>query len=407
MKSQSNKPCIMHFLSMILIILTVNVSVKAAALYESQTSNVVNLNTRNFDTQITQTRAKNTVSFVHFYTKNDGKSKTYKKEIEAMSLEYDGMFKIAAIDCDEFKELCNKQEAREFPFFKIYPPLPAPTFPYEGEVKGKTIIASLGRYVDNKTVEVHSNNIETFTTEQANLPKIFLFTDKTGVPLIYKVLAVQFDKKMNFGVVRKEESTIISKYKITKFPTIMVIPVGAKKNEYYKGETKFKALFDFINIYSETFFKVGEDKTRASEETKADKPWLNEKLPELNAKSGADVCFKVDGIICVILVNNGKPEEKTISLMGELQNYLSPKIDRGIKYKFGWMNSETQTKFLTTTGVDSVPKLVLVNPGKRKRYFVSEEELNLSSMSAIFDKLASGDLRFKMFPENVFPDLSE
>lgn len=389
-----------------IIFLAITSSVNSA-LYEAQTSNVVNLNIRNFDTQITQTRAKNTVSFVHFYTKSDGKSRTYKKEIEAMSLEYDGMFKIAAIDCDEFRELCNKQEAKEFPFFKIYPPLPAPTFPYEGDVKAKSIISALGRYVDNKTVEVHSNNVDSFTNDQANLPKVFLFTDKTGVPLIYKVLAVQFDKKMNFGVVRKEESTITSKYKVTKFPTIMVIPVGAKKNDYYKGETKFKALFDFLNIYSETFFKVGEDKTRVSEETKADKPWLNEKLPELNAKSGSEVCFKVDGIICVVLVNNGKPEDKTVNLMGELQNYLSPKIDRGIKYKFGWMNSETQTKFLKTTGVDSVPKIVLINPGKRKRYFVSEEELNLESMTAIFDKLASGDLRFKMFPENVFPDLAE
>eukprot|EP00340_Litonotus_pictus_P002081 CAMPEP_0170527322 /NCGR_PEP_ID=MMETSP0209-20121228/12812_1 /TAXON_ID=665100 ORGANISM="Litonotus pictus, Strain P1" /NCGR_SAMPLE_ID=MMETSP0209 /ASSEMBLY_ACC=CAM_ASM_000301 /LENGTH=339 /DNA_ID=CAMNT_0010817795 /DNA_START=209 /DNA_END=1228 /DNA_ORIENTATION=+ len=338
---------------------------------------------------------------------NDGKSLEAKKEIESMSLEYDGMFKFAAIDCQEFSELCNKNEVREFPSYKIFPPLPAPVFPYEGDIKSKAIISSLGRFVDNKTIEVHSNNVDSFTNDNANLPKILLFSDKAGVPLIFKVLAVQFDKKITFGVVRKSESTIVNKYKVTKFPRIVALPVGAKKHQTYEGENKFKNLFDFVNVYSETFFKVGEDKTKASEETKADKPWLNEKLPELNNKSGNDVCFKVEGVICVVLVSNGKPENKIIDIMSELQNYLSPKIDRGIKYKFGWINSETQSQFLEATGVSSVPKIVLVNPGKRKRFYVSDEELNLESLPNVFDKLASGDLRFKVFPGNNVPELAE
>ena len=45
----------------------------------------------------------------------------------------------------------------------------------------------------------------------------------------------------------------------------MVIPVGAKKTEFYEGDLVFKKLFDFLNVYSETFFKVGEDQTKASE----------------------------------------------------------------------------------------------------------------------------------------------
>jgi hypothetical protein len=56
----------------------------------------------------------------------------------------------------------------------------------------------------------------------------------------------------------------------------MVIGVGDKKPKFYDGENKYKSMFDFMNVYSETFFKVGEDKTKASEVTKQDKPWLNE-----------------------------------------------------------------------------------------------------------------------------------
>lgn len=56
----------------------------------------------------------------------------------------------------------------------------------------------------------------------------------------------------------------------------MVIGVNDKKPAFYDGENKYKPLFDFLNIYSETFFRVGEDKTKHSEASKQDKPWLNE-----------------------------------------------------------------------------------------------------------------------------------
>lgn len=56
----------------------------------------------------------------------------------------------------------------------------------------------------------------------------------------------------------------------------MVIGVNEKKPKFYDGENKYKLIFDFLNVFSETFFKVGEDKTKVSEVTKQDKPWLNE-----------------------------------------------------------------------------------------------------------------------------------
>lgn len=380
----------------------------AYPLYEPTKSNVAELNPKYFDIQIIQARTKTGTSFVHFYKKDDLKSHNYKNEINKLASDYDGMFKIAAVNCGEYKELCDKQEVREFPSFKIYPPLPAPVFPYEGDINAKSIIASLGRFVDNKVTEIHSGNIDTFLQEKANIPKILLFTDKKGVPLIYKVIATQFDKKAIFGIIRNEETAIIQKYKIKAFPKFIALPVGAKKPDYYEGDTKFKSIFDFVNIYSETFFKVGEDKTKQTESTKEDKPWLNEKLPELNSKSGNDVCFKVDGVICVVFISNGKLNENLISLSTDLQNYLSPKIDYGgSKYKFSWINAETQKEFLNTIGASNYPNFALLNPGKRKRFFTLDQELSLNVIKGVFDKLASGDLRFKMFPGNNIPELNE
>ena len=100
-------------------------------LYDNNVSNVVNLNPKNFGDQIIQNRSKNIISIVHFYKLDDGKSRGLKLVFEKFAEDNDGLFKVAAINCKEFLDICEKQEVREFPSFKVYPPLPAPVFIYE------------------------------------------------------------------------------------------------------------------------------------------------------------------------------------------------------------------------------------------------------------------------------------
>ena len=110
---------------------------------------------------------------------------------------------------------------------------------------------------------------------------------------------------------------------------------------------------------------------------------------------------------------NSKIDNEIIVAIGEIQDYLSPKIDYGgIKYKFSWLDTKKQVKFTDVAGSDFSTskngyKILLVNPGKRKRYFVMDEDVNIDNLKNLFDKLASGDLRFKMFPKNEFPELTE
>ena len=51
----------------------------------------------------------------------------------------------------------------------------------------------MGRYMDNKVVEVNNNSIDNFISEKPNLPKAILFTDKKTTPLIFKALSVHLD----------------------------------------------------------------------------------------------------------------------------------------------------------------------------------------------------------------------
>lgn len=372
-------------------------------LYDANQSSLINLNPKNFDTQITNNRAKNVISFVHFYTLDDGRSTQYKKVIEELGKEYEGMFKLSGINCKIYSELCSKQDVKDFPSFLIYPPLPAPVMKYEGEIDPKHIIGYLGKFVVNRALDLNNNNFEGFLNKHANLPKIILFTDKKGTPLLFKRLSAHFDKKIEFGVVHSDMTGITSKYKITKFPKIMAVGVDKKRN-FYEGEIKYKLIFDFCNVYQETFFVVGSDNTGVDPPQKL---WMNDKFPELTKDSGNDWCFKVDSAICVLLLNKEKPNDHIEGLFDSIQNWLSPKINRGLKYKYGWINTSKQSSILQVMNVEknAGPLLVLINSGSRKRYYVDREELTEENMQKVFDKLASGDLRFGRFKDNKIPDL--
>ena len=94
------------------------------------------------------------------------------------------------------------------------------------------------------------------------------------------------------------------------------------------------------------------------------------------------LCFNVDGALCVLNINKEKPSEEIKNIMNSIQNWLNPKISRGIKYKLGWINSSSQNNMMTGLGLNKGEslKLVLINKGMRKRFHlyhgnITEENL--------------------------------
>lgn len=85
---------------------------------------------------------------------------------------------------------------------------------------------SAAKYLHSNVIEITNANINTFTAENPSVPKVLLFTDKKGVPMLYKGLSVAFEKKLNFGIVRDSDSVLVGKYQIKSFPTVMVLKTG-------------------------------------------------------------------------------------------------------------------------------------------------------------------------------------
>jgi len=163
--------------------------------------------------KLTKIEQKNVISIVHYYTLEDGKSKAIKEIFDTLARDYEGMFKVAAMNCKEFKNICEKNEIREYPSIKVYPSLPAPVFNYDGKIEVANIVSYLGSFMNSKVQELNNNNIDNFIGSNVNLPKTILFTDKKGIPLVFKALSVTFDKKIEFGIVRSDDSGITQKYK--------------------------------------------------------------------------------------------------------------------------------------------------------------------------------------------------
>ena len=82
------------------------------------------------------------------------------------------------------------------------------------------------KYLHSNIIEIGALNIQTFLGENPSVPKVLLFTDKKGVPSVYKGLSVAFEKKLTFGIVRNTEESLTSKYMIKKFPSLIVIKTG-------------------------------------------------------------------------------------------------------------------------------------------------------------------------------------
>ena len=134
------------------------------------------------------------------------------------------MFRMDALDCQEYGSLCTKEKVEKFPTFRIYPAFPAPTQDYEEEtIDFEKLKKQALKFVTSRVIDITQNNHETFINENPGKPKVLLFSDKKGTPAIYRALSSHFDKTLLFGLIRDTEQGLVAKYKVKKYPAVFLI----------------------------------------------------------------------------------------------------------------------------------------------------------------------------------------
>lgn len=172
-----------------LLILTVS----CGNIYKDNKSAVISVTKQNWDSQVMSKRNIGHTLIIHFYKSSDGKSLKFRNTFNEEANKAQGIFQFCAIDCEADFALCAKEDVKQVPALKIYPPVPIPSPEPDFELDIKRAIRISSGYVQSKVQEVTDDNYQQKMGENPAVPKVLLFTDKPGVPILFKALSLSFD----------------------------------------------------------------------------------------------------------------------------------------------------------------------------------------------------------------------
>jgi len=130
-------------------------------------------------------------------------------------------------------------------------------------------------------------------------------------------------------------------------------------------------------------------------------------VAQLTKDSGNDLCLKKDGALCIIMAVKDKAslDEAKLDVLYQLGQGFASKISRGIQFYFSWIDTTAEPEFSAVFGIEEYPKVIVLNPGKRKRFLIHEGEITEGKIEETLDKILGGDARFKNIKGNALPPL--
>lgn len=381
---------------------------------EAMRHDIQPLTAPNYDSVIGKFRASQVAS-IWFY-KDTAEDKKFLDVYNAVAGELKGMAKITAMSCIDWPVFCEKNNVKTTPSVMIYPINPIPAYLWEGKMEQKSIAGRIAKSIPDNSVAITKESADAILTTEPTKPKVLLFSNKKSPPTIFKALSSEtvFLRTIKFGFVQEEESDLVKRFKVTKFPTLLM-QRGAKAEvkETYKGEMNFLALKEWINTFSES--GMGDKVAGAGgqeESVEEAKPWLVQEVPELTGKSANDICFKGEGL-CVIYLKDGETTSAETDMLNSLsKKFTSQLSDRGAKMKWMWMNMALETAFKELFEPEQMPTAVVFNPHKRLRFTKldhgeeGEVKGDEAGLTKLMDKILGGDARFKMVPGQKLPSFA-
>lgn len=146
--------------------------------------------------------------FSHFLILG-GHCKSLTPAWEAAASNLKGIVKIAAVNCDEERELAGMFEVKGFPTILFFGSDQVPNPHQKGApwktpepYNGQRTASAIANYATSKLPNfVVSKNLDKFFAND-KLNKVVLFTDKTKTSNIYKSLAIEYKERLSFAQVQ-------------------------------------------------------------------------------------------------------------------------------------------------------------------------------------------------------------
>jgi len=353
----SNKLCVI-----VGVIVLLALGSQGAGLY-SPTSSVIPLTKTDFAQEVFDSPH---IWMVEFYAPWCGHCRNLVPAWEAAAKNLDGIVKVAAVNCDEEKELAGMFEIKGFPTIMFFGSESSPNphrkgmpwknpEPYQGQRTASAIanyaISRLPNYVISK-------NIDSFLKDSSELNKVVLFTDKKKTTNLYKALSVEFKDRLAFSEVHKSNSALIEEFGVTEFPTFVV--VEGENRHPFEGKPSRDNLVKFFEKFAKPAKKSSKSSGGKSAEP-AEPAGPLQLIQVTDAASYEKECLK-QGRPSVIALFDSSAEET--------EQYKELLLKVGEKYKekfrFLWVDGPSHPHFVEQLRTDAnFPQVVVLNPKKK------------------------------------------
>ena len=195
------------------------------------------------------------MSIVEFFAPWCGHCQQTAPAYKEVAKKLNGLVNVVAVDCDEEsnKVLCAKYEVKGFPTFKTFRPNKKrkaghDVDDYNGQRTAKDMINHLTYLLPNRAKMIRNDNFEAFLaeTDPAAPPKVMLYTKKTKIPSIIKVVSSLFPS-LDFGVVNEKENEVVKRFNIPEFPMLVLTRGGGRRRtEKFLGQMNVAEISEWL-----------------------------------------------------------------------------------------------------------------------------------------------------------------
>ncbi|CAD2103643.1 DnaJ like subfamily C member 16 [Plasmodium vinckei petteri] len=323
---------------------------------------------------------------INFYSSSSSECISFKKTYLKLSKKYDGYINFAVVNCDEEKALCKKYKVRSLPHMilikknKTYETL-------YGSKTEENVKSFINNNIPYSFTEINNKkHLDSFLTKSADIPKVLFFISHKDNIIMLKVVSMEFEKRLNIGIVYDTNYTImkIFKKRNIKTPSILLI----EDIDTLEGDLTHLKTVDF-NILSLKLSHIV-----AQHRLKNNLYGHITSYQELTKKKyDSGHCNEKDSQICFFI----------LKLLNQNYNSLDEDIKK-VSTKFSndplkilYINVFNQPYILDSFGLTNECKhpncliLVAFRP-KRQRYRVFDGEVNYNNVLNFVDNVVSGGL---------------
>jgi hypothetical protein len=244
-------------------------------------------------------------------------------------------------------------------------------------------------------IDITNEQFSTFLEIDKVALKALVFTDKESKSNLLRAVALNFridyltKHWIPIGLVRNTESDIVTKYKITNFPSLIIVNEAGDVVDTFTGQYTVNSLTDFLqkhaHVPTEEDLQQGPpSKTKKSSPPPPPPKKKEQKLHHVTDQESFDsACYQMGLCLIAFLDSESEDHQKYIDTLNELvKKYASVQVM--------WLEGNKHVDFKNAFGVaDYLPQAVAYQR-KAKRYRIFTAGFETELLSEFLDLVQAG-----------------